>query len=470
MSTAGISHLGAYVPTTRLVLGDPGGPERAVAGFDEDAITMAVAAASDCLDGDSQGAMLDRSTIDALIFASASSPFREKQAAALVARALDLRSDIETTDIAATLRSGTGALMHAADKVIAGSARRVLVVVSDMRTAEPRTAMEANLGDGAVAFVVSAEDTIARFVQRHSIANELLDVWRSEDDRCVKQWEDRFVTKHGYLENTEAAVTALLEKAGLTAADIDQAALYAPDARSHRTLSRKLGLATVVDPMFGRLGNCGSAFAPLLLMAALTKAPVGQKILVAAYGDGADAMIIEVERPAEGRTGRLGLTGHLARRREITDHAVYLTMRGLFPDRRERQGAAPISATQHFRDRDADISFAAARCRDCKTMHFPAQRVCYKCHRKDDFERAPMAGLRGKVMAYTFDHFFPVPEPPLVATTIEVEGGCRVYLMMTEASPDSLKVGLPVEFCFRKIHEAGAKPNYFWKCRPRTEN
>ncbi len=467
MSAAGISRYGAYVPAARLPLGKPGGPERAVAGFDEDAITMAVAAAADCLEGG--GSRADRSAIDALIFASASSPFREKQAAALVARALDLRPDIETTDVAATLRSGSGALMLAADKVAAGSARSVLVVISDMRTAEPRTPMEANLGDAAAAFLVSATDTVASFGPRYSLANELLDVWRAEDDRYVRQWEDRFVVAHGYLENTERTVTALLEKAGLGTADIDAAALYAPDARSHKTLVGRLGLAGLVDPMFGRLGNCGSAFAPLLLISALEGAHAGERILVAAYGDGADAFIVNVEGPGHERGGRLGLAGHLARRREIAGRAAYLAMRGLFPDKRDRQAAAPVSATQHFRERDADISFAAARCRRCHTMHFPAQRVCYKCHAKDDFERAPMAGLRGKVMAYTFDHFFPVPEPPLVAVTVEVEGGCRVYLMMTEVRPDDLAVGLPVEFCFRKIHEAGAKPNYFWKCRPRTE-
>jgi hypothetical protein len=29
-----------------------------------------------------------------------------------------------------------------------------------------------------------------------------------------------------------------------------------------------------------------------------------------------------------------------------------------------------------------------------------------------------------------------------------------------------VRCDLPVELVFRKIHEAGAKPNYFWKCRP----
>jgi len=49
---------------------------------------------------------------------------------------------------------------------------------------------------------------------------------------------------------------------------------------------------------------------------------------------------------------------------------------------------------------------------------------------------------------------------------VEAEGGARVYLQMTDASPKEAKLDLPVEFTFRKIHEYGGTPNYFWKCTP----
>ena len=80
----GIISYGAYVPPTRLSLaalgGRPpkeGGPEKAVAWFDEDSVTLGVAAAIECLRG------FDRASVDAVLFASTTSPFREKQAAAL---------------------------------------------------------------------------------------------------------------------------------------------------------------------------------------------------------------------------------------------------------------------------------------------------------------------------------------------------------------------------------------------------
>ena len=64
---AGIVSYGAYVPRMRrpfaLAAGRPakeGGPERSVAWNDEDALTMAVAAAANCLRGQ------DRSRVDAV--------------------------------------------------------------------------------------------------------------------------------------------------------------------------------------------------------------------------------------------------------------------------------------------------------------------------------------------------------------------------------------------------------------------
>jgi len=112
----GITSYGAYVPMLRLPLAaiggggaKPGGPEKAVANWDEDAVTMAVSAAVDCLRG------VDRASVDGVLFASTSYPLKEKQGAALVARALDLRRDVMTADMSDSLRAGATALRAAAD-------------------------------------------------------------------------------------------------------------------------------------------------------------------------------------------------------------------------------------------------------------------------------------------------------------------------------------------------------------------
>jgi hydroxymethylglutaryl-CoA synthase len=153
----------------------------------------------------------------------------------------------------------------------------------------------------------------------------------------------------------------------------------------------------------------------------------------------------------------------------LRSYDAYLAARNLSPGPYDRRAGAGIAATVHYRDRDADISFRAARCRGCGTLHFPAQRVCYGCQARDDFDPVRLSDRTGRVMSYTLDSFFPTPEPPLVAAMIEVDGGARLLMQMCDVSPQELRCELPVEFVFRKIHEAGGKPNYFWKCTPIRE-
>src|SRR3989475_9693928 len=156
---------------------------------------MAVAAAIDCLRG------VERASVDGVLFASTSYPLKEKQGAALVARALDLRRDVMTADMGDSLRAGTTALRAAADAVKAGSAKRVLVVAGETRLAAPRSALEPTLRGGAAAVLVGEDDVAGALAARHTVAGEIIDVWRSEADPFVHTWEDRFVVDHGYRAN-----------------------------------------------------------------------------------------------------------------------------------------------------------------------------------------------------------------------------------------------------------------------------
>src|SRR5205823_2564116 len=244
----GVSSYGAYIPMLRLSLaaiagGKPGAPEKAVANWDEDGLSMAVAAAIACLEG------VDRTTVDGVLFASTSYAFKEKQGAAIVAKALDLRRDVVTADLGDSLRAGTTALRAAVDSIKAGSAKRVLVVAGDTRLAAPRSPLEANLGDGAAAFLLGDTDVAASLEAAHAVADEIIDVWRREGDPFVHSWEDRFVVDHGYRQNVRDVVRGLLEKTGLATRDFAKLALYGPDARSHAMVARGAGGLRQVPPL-----------------------------------------------------------------------------------------------------------------------------------------------------------------------------------------------------------------------------
>ena len=126
------------------------------------------------------------------------------------------------------------------------------------------------------------------------------------------------------------------------------------------------------------------------------------------------------------------------------------------------------SATVRFRERDADISFVAARCTSCGQLHFPKQRVCYKCFEKDAWEPFRLSDKQGTLLAYTFDYFFPTPQPPTVVGIVDVDGA-RVHMQLVNCPPEEARTGLPLEFEFRRIHQAGGRPNYYWKATPRSD-
>ena len=463
----GIAAYGAYVPLTRLPLslfaGRPpkqGGPEKAVADYDEDAVTMAVTASVDCLAG------IPRERVDAVYFASTSYPLREKQGAALIAKALDLRRDVATQDHAGSLRAGTAALESALHAVAAGAHAALLVVASDCRMGAPRGALEAKLGDGAVAFLVTGAP-IARFEASAAVADELQDVWRIEGERFTHSWEERFAIQEGYTPNLVEALQGLLAKSGRDPADFAKVALYASDARSLGGVVRKAGFKDqqLQDGLFGRLGNTGTPYALMLLAHALETARPGERLLVASYGDGAHALSFEVTDAIDGLSARRGMSWHLERRRALKSYDTHLKARGLDPKEWEAGADLGLSATIRFRERDADIAFIAARCVACGQLHFPKQRVCIKCFTKDRWEPYRLSDKQGKLLAYTFDYFFPAAEPPTIMVMTEVEG-CRVQVQMANIRPGSVALDLPVEYVFRKIHEAGGKPNYFWKASP----
>jgi hydroxymethylglutaryl-CoA synthase len=468
----GITSYGAHVPMLRLQLAaiagggrkaGAGSGERAVANFDEDSVTMGVSAAMNCLEG------INRADVDGVLFASTSYAYKEKQAASIIARALDLRRDVLTADFGDTVRAGTTALRAAVDAVKAGSARSVLLVASDCRLAAPRSPLERAFGDGAAAFLISDTAVAAVLEHSHFIADEIIDVWRVEGDPFVRQWEDRFVVEHGYAQNLIEAIKGLLEKSGLAPQDIAKAVLYTPDARSYTGVARAVGLdpkTQVQDPLFGRLGNTGAAFAPMLLVAALEEAKPGSRLLLANYGDGAEVFTFTVTEHIPKLWTRRGMQWNLERRAELADYDTYLRFRNLQAPANDRRAGTGVSATVHYRDRDEDISFKGHKCRRCGTMQFPFQRVCFVCFAKDELEPVRLSDRHGRVMSLTFDYFAGSPAPPLVVTTTEVDGGARVYLQMTDAAPKEVKLDLPVEFTFRKIHEFGGTPNYFWKCTP----
>jgi hydroxymethylglutaryl-CoA synthase len=472
---SGIISYGSYVPLWRLSRDAIGaawgraslGGERSVANNDEDTVTMSVEAVLDCLSG------TDRDSIDGLYFASTTSPFREKQCAALVAAAADLKPDIITADFSNSLRAGTSALRAALDAVNSGSAQNVIVVAADCRLGYPRSDYEQNFGDAAAALLVSKKGKpIASIKASYAISNDMYDVWRLDKDTFVQSWEERFLIEHGFTENMSKAITALMKKQNLTAGDITKAVFYAPNARSQQQLARNLGLdpkTQLQDLLNSNLGICGCAHALLMLVAALETAKEGDKFLVASYGDGSDAFLIEATAEVDkAKSDRRGVKGFLASKQALPTYDRYLSYRGLL----ELQPGEPFrlfpAATTSWRERNWAVRFHGSKCKNCGTTTFPIQRVCYNCQSKDNYEEVRLSDKRGKVFTFSLDNLAGRSDDPLIPqTVIETDSdNTRIYCIMTDFEAKEVKIGMPVEMTFRRFYEGAGMYIYFWKCRP----
>lgn len=467
---AGIIGFGTYVPCYRLsrelIAKEWGqvsmGGEKAVASHDEDSLTLAINAALHALpDGAAPG-------IDAIYFASTTPPYREKQSAATVAAVLDAGSAVRTADITDSLRAGTSALRAALDAVQAG-AGRALVCAGDCRMGEPDTHAEQSYGDAGAAMVVGGGDgepVLAEVIGACTQTEEFLGTWRSDEQDFLHSFPGAFETKLGYAPFVIGAVQSVLQQTGTDAAAIATAVIAAPNPRTLAGVAKALRLdpkRQLQDTLWTLLGDTGTAQPLMLLAAALERAKPGELILVVGYGDGADALLLRTtDAIAQYQTG-LSLYSQIERKRLLPSYGKYARFRRLI--KRDSRGDDLSTPVVLFRDRRTVLSLHGGRCPHCETVQFPRHRVCIECGHRDGLVEHKLA-RRGTLFTFTNDYIHDSPDSPTSHGVVELDGGGRVYVQLTDVDPEQVAVDMPVELTFRKYHEGSGLQNYFWKARP----
>ncbi len=472
----GITSIGVYLPIYRLNrdeiarmwAGRSTAGVKAVAGYDEDTVTMAVAATLDCLERGGGRA-------DGLSLATTTAPYKEKQSAAIVAAAADLSDECHTADFTDSLRASTIALKLAINAVKAGSAESVIVTASDCRMGAAKGALEQTLGDGAAAVMVGSEKVIAEVKGSYSIYNDFTDLWRTEDDRFVRAAEQRFVDEAGYIPTVQSAISGLMKKYNLATSDFNKIVYSASDARQHAGLARRMKLdkAQVQGPLYNEIGNTGTAAALLMLAEALEVAKAGDRILFVGYGDGCDAFIFRVTDEITKFQEKPVISDKLAGKIPIT-YGQYATWRNLvsaeastLPER------PPLSLPGRWRERRAISALYGAKCKKCGTPQISqigqTPRVCVNCQAKDEFEPYKFADKKATLFSYTIDQLQPTLNPPAVNGVIDFEGGGRLICELTDCDLDKVAVGMKLEMTFRKMFYSRGIHNYFWKAKPVTD-
>ena len=481
----GIRSYGGYVPRFRLnrmvVYGNMGwiNPanimnaqgEKAVANFDEDPVTMAAAAAADCVTG------FDRELIGGVYFASTTAPYKERLCANLVAGALATREDIRTADFAGGLKAGTTALIAALDAVSAGTAENLVVSAADCRLGTMGSVQELMFGDGAAALMVGGDEVIAEFKGSFSTGHDFVDHFRGGESKYDRQWEERWIRDVGFGQFIPEAVNGLCEKYGVAPGDFSRVIYPCYYGGARKAINSKLGFEPdrVEDNLQAVVGDAGAAQPLMMLSRALETAQPGDKILLVSYGSGCDALYFEVTDNIGKLPFRRGVNGYQARRADLDNYAKYLAWRRMVTVdtglRGEEQKWTRWSLM--WRSHRAMLSMEGSKCRACGTVQFPRQRICVKpdCGVMDDSEPVVLSGMGGTVASFTSDMLAATINPPAVYGSVNFNGGGRFVFDFTDCTVEDLRVGGPVDFSFRvKYYDAMRDiTDYFWKAVPAAE-
>jgi uncharacterized OB-fold protein len=297
----------------------------------------------------------------------------------------------------------------------------------------------------------------------------MMDVWRCEDDRYIRSSEKRFVNDEGYLRVSKEAITGFMKKFDLSVKDFTKAVISLPDPRTQSSLAKDLGFnvkAQLQDSLFSKIGDTGAAYPLMLLQAALEEAVGNDRFLLVSYGNGSDAMAVKVNERIGDRVKNRGVKGHLEPKRTIEDYRIYLKRRGLVPINRQPPTLGEVATTAMWREVDQNISLYGGKCKVCGTIQYPPQRVCTRCHSKDNFEKIRLSDKKGRLFTFSVDYVTWAQEMPIITAVVNLEGGGRIQCLMADASLEGIKVDMPVEMSFRRMDFREGIVIYCWKCVP----
>jgi uncharacterized OB-fold protein len=227
------------------------------------------------------------------------------------------------------------------------------------------------------------------------------------------------------------------------------------------------------DNLHAVCGETGAAHPLVMLVDALEKAKPGDKILVVGFGQGCDALLFEATDELPKLAPRLGVKGHLARRKEETNYAKFLAFNDLVAIERGMRAdidkQTPLSSL--YRNRRMLTGFIGGQCRQCGTLQFPKLNVCVNpnCnafHSQDDH---PFADMAAKVQSYTADRLTYSPDPPHYYGMVVFDEGGRLMIDFTDCDAQSVDVAAPMRMMFRikDYDPARGFTRYFWKAAPK---
>lgn len=311
----GIVSYGAYIPKFRIkpsqiaqtwgkevseIEKSLGVYEKAVASYDEDAITLSIEAANKAI----QNGLIDPTQIGGITVGSESHPYVVKPSSTTVAEILGMGNDYLAADLEFACKAGTAGIQLLSGLVSQGKTKFVLAIGSDVAQSKPADVLEYTASSAAAAFllgkntVLGKNNTIANIVDFTSYSSDTPDFWRKDSEKFPSH-AGRFTGSPSYFAHVMGASQKLLKQTKMKPEDFDHVIFHMPNAKFPKEASYKLGFSPkqlTAGFVVEKIGNPYSASSMVGLCSTLDVAKIGQLIFMCSYGSGAgsDAFVFEV--------------------------------------------------------------------------------------------------------------------------------------------------------------------------------
>lgn len=312
----GIISYGFYIPKYRIsvdelakvwgknpadIKGSLNISEKAVAGFDEDTLTMAFESAHMAF----SGIDIDKKNIQAVFVGSETHPYAVNPTSTILAEFLGIERHYLAYDTQFACKAATGAMISAFGLIKSGYTPYALVSASDKATGRPHDALEYTAGSGSVSLILGKGDVALEVVDMTSFSSDTPDFWRREGIRYPSHG-GRFTGKPSYFFHVQESSKRLLKKTNLQPHQFAHAIFHMPNGKFPVEAGLSLGFEKkqIEESLtVSYVGNSYTASALMGLVAVLEKAKEGDLIFFASYGSGAgsDAFVFKATKHLEKR-------------------------------------------------------------------------------------------------------------------------------------------------------------------------
>ena len=439
---------------------------KAIAGVDEDTITIAVEAAQNAI----TMADLDPRRIGAVAVGSESKPYAVGTIARHVASFTGIGNRVYVSDLEGACNAGMQAFNFIEGQVANGKIDYGLALGADVAQAPQGDPLEYACGAGAGAFVLGKDNVVASIEDAAAYSSLTMDFWR----RDGMPYPSHFgrTTVEAYVRHVIGAIEHMLSKhTDLKLMDFDYLTFHHPSGymplKACKTLSQNKiesledrGLETrirltpefveeKVKPWLRVLdtGNTYAASTPIAVCDILDHATPGENILAVSYGSGAYTIAtwLKVQEGILTKRGRTPtVEQYLTRRREIKletyqDH-VRQKLRNV---KRRISHPRIVGEIKPLEDRHMTVTL----CHGCERVFYPARDRCLEWDCKGPLEQ------RQVPLAATLVSSKKLPLQRRLTSNFEILSKGKALIV--DAAPSEVVSGIALEVVIRKLDDEG---------------